>query len=278
MSLVAKEEDYDYTYARPMAPVEQTDISQMNQSAEPPCLKSSEESRANNVVLCHSCCLDETVVDIPTGKLTSRCLKTREVCEPCVRLHVNTQIAKNGRYEDIPCICMPGCTEVMSHEDLKGYLNARTSHIRDNGLLRKALAADPRFRWCMRPGCGSGQIHIDGDDCPIMKCHVCGFKTCFTHRCEWHSEQTCTQYTAKRSEEAAEALMRKTGKFKPCPKCKVIIEKDGGCDHMTCWIDYGGCGAEFCWVCLASYTDSERDEDTGIMVHDASCIHFVREE
>ena len=40
---------------------------------------------------------------------------------------------------------------------------------------------------------------------------------------------------------------------KKCPKCKSPIEKNNGCDHMTCKRQAGGCGHEFCWRCLAPW-------------------------
>jgi ariadne-1 len=40
---------------------------------------------------------------------------------------------------------------------------------------------------------------------------------------------------------------------KNCPNCKKPIEKNQGCNHMTCHKSFGGCGNEFCWICMAEW-------------------------
>ncbi|KAF0884370.1 PRKN ligase, partial [Crocuta crocuta] len=48
-----------------------------------------------------------------------------------------------------------------------------------------------------------------------------------------------------RWEEASKETIKKT--TKPCPRCHVPIEKNGGCMHMTC--PQPPCGLEWCWAC-----------------------------
>ena len=41
---------------------------------------------------------------------------------------------------------------------------------------------------------------------------------------------------------------------KNCPKCKISIEKNQGCNKMTCRKSAGGCGYIFCWICLKDWS------------------------
>ena len=53
----------------------------------------------------------------------------------------------------------------------------------------------------------------------------------------------------KRGDYASMKLMTDT--TKACPKCRSLIEKNGGCPHMTCAF----CGEQFCWKCGKNYFD-----------------------
>lgn len=48
--------------------------------------------------------------------------------------------------------------------------------------------------------------------------------------------------------------------YKECPKCKVITEKNGGCNHIACeniLKDGNKCDAHWCWVCGVLSTNNE---------------------
>ena len=49
-----------------------------------------------------------------------------------------------------------------------------------------------------------------------------------------------------RLDEASEQLIRENTRV--CPRCLAHVEKNGGCNHMSC-----RCGAHFCWLCNQSY-------------------------
>lgn len=86
-----------------------------------------------------------------------------------------------------------------------------------------------------------------------VECPECKKEYCMTCKVEWHKNITCIKYQEWASENKdADSLtltfLRKEG-AKQCPKCNVWVEKNGGCDHMTC----RKCQYEFWWSTLEPY-------------------------
>lgn len=61
------------------------------------------------------------------------------------------------------------------------------------------MAEADNYVWCTS-GCGSGQIHIEGTDQPIVACLHCGHQSCFHHRIQWHQNLTCEEYDQFRAD------------------------------------------------------------------------------
>ena len=111
---------------------------------------------------------------------------------------------------------------------------------------RSALNDCENFRWCLAPGCKSGQEHISGVEGNIFRCNACGFRVCIIHEKAgtWHEGETCEEYDyrvsgrqakdQKRQEAASALKISETTKKCPGRGCAWKIEKNDGCDHMTC--------------------------------------------
>ncbi|ETO18077.1 ariadne-like ubiquitin ligase [Reticulomyxa filosa] len=96
-----------------------------------------------------------------------------------------------------------------------------------------------------------------------VDCKKCGFSFCWACKQESHFPASCEvarKWNTKNSDEA-ENLQWILAKTKKCPKCNVPIEKNQGCNHMTCNKSVGGCGHEFCWLCKGDW--KEHGSNTG---------------
>ena len=117
--------------------------------------------------------------------------------------------------------------------------------------------------------------------CPNLKCNFsikvqdnipkeiiceCGYIFCFSCLNESHIPCSCEMvkqwniYNEELKKNYSESIDKHGENFlwinentKQCPNCGVSIEKNQGCNHMTCRKTAGGCGYEFCWICLNDF-------------------------
>jgi hypothetical protein len=190
-------------------------------------------------------------------------------CARCLQQHIEAEVNSKGTLE----VSCPDCRCLLEYNDVQRLASRDTFATYDRLLLRRKLQSLPDFRFCKAADCGAGQEHATGDDQPIMTCAACHTKSCYTHDVPWHDELTCAQFDLKQANEEAEANRAFfQSKTKPCPECNVKIEKNDGCDHMTCRRGVGGCGHEFCWRCLAAYLPILRE---GNHHHNITCTYYA---
>ncbi|KAM9002890.1 E3 ubiquitin-protein ligase parkin-like [Sarcophilus harrisii] len=118
---------------------------------------------------------------------------------------------------------------------------------------------------CPSPGCGAGLLPEPGVrkiTCEPSNGLGCGFVFCRDCKEEYHEGECSTFFEASGSsaqafavdeqaaerarwEEASKETIKKT--TKPCPRCHIPVEKNGGCMHMKC--PQPQCKFEWCWNC-----------------------------
>ena len=193
----------------------------------------------------------------------------RTICDSCMYVYVRN-IWNIGT--DIQC---PECSVLLSHDAIKWILFNHGDTILYERYIKydlyRSLESNPEFVWCAH-GCGSGQLNEGVAMNSIVQCVNCYKLTCFTHKCPWHEDMTCEEYDMPRKDGQQHASQRWiSGHTKKCPKCPVHIEKNEGCDHMTC----SKCKHEFCWECLTSYSNIKRH---GAYLHIRQCKHYPTTE
>lgn len=133
------------------------------------------------------------------------------------------------------------------------------------------IERDPEFRWCPQTGCGNGQLVAEIAQSVFWTCESCRTRVCVLHRSVFHDGATCREYdesvdASSNADVATRAALSGLG-IKLCPRCGTGLEKNQGCEHFTCRTALG-CGAEFCWLCMADYEAIRRD---GCHRHKPTC-------
>ena len=111
------------------------------------------------------------------------------------------------------------------------------------------------YRWCPAPNCNFAIEVSDTSSSHEISCG-CGFIFCFSCGEEAHRPASCSTLKEWKSKNTTESgninwILANT---KQCPSCRKPIEKNQGCNHMTCQRGAGGCGEEFCWLCMGIWS------------------------
>jgi hypothetical protein len=111
-------------------------------------------------------------------------------------------------------------------------------------------------------------LKLGGIQCPFPDCEgfaydikenqfiTCIFKHEFCKNCmqQAHEGINCDTKLENEFEEFV-----KNGQVRKCPRCGFFIQKQDGCNHMTC----ASCKHQFCWLCMKPYAPGHYDEMLG---------------
>jgi ariadne-1 len=151
------------------------------------------------------------------------------------------------------------CKELVTEDELVAALGESSPLLQKFRAyqLRSFVESNPLYRWCPGPGCEKiaaalSQTALEASGSAVQ-CDACSTQFCLVCGEEPHAPADCKNLAlwnekCRNESETANWVLANT---KPCPKCQARIEKNQGCNHMTCQ----SCRFEFCWICMGSWAE-----------------------
>ncbi len=200
------------------------------------------ELRNSGQNFCCPVCYDETAdyVDMECG---------HALCRICYKGYLDAQM-KDGP-EVVLCRCpISPCKLIVSDENFKILLDPQDYKRYQEYYKKSFISNNKTTKYCPAPNCNDAVIYPSMKQADII-CK-CGNDFCFKCMKPAHRPIPCdvlAEWQAKINQGMDDSEIWLKLNTKPCPKCKVSIQKNQGCMHMTC----SQCRYEFCWLCMGDY-------------------------
>jgi len=179
-------------------------------------------------------------------------------CSTCWKNYLEVKIADGPECITTKCMA-PKCGSVVHEEAVKKIVDAKEFALYSKYLLRSFVDDNPKVKWCPAPHC-SNCVRCERQNRQEAVACGCGFRFCFKC-CDFeigdHMPADCetVDLWQQKAADESENVTWMIANTKKCPQCRSPIEKNGGCMHMTCRKNAGGCGFEFCWLCRGPWSD-----------------------
>jgi ariadne-1 len=198
---------------------------------------------------CDICCDDGNL-----DTFSMRC--GHAYCLNCYRQYVEHKIKDESEAIRIQCPT-EGCNKLLPPKVIDFLLDQEMQTRYQTVLTRTYVDDNDQLKWCPAPNCEFAmecyvkpeQLH---EIVPTVRCN-CGHAFCFGCSLNDHQPTPCSlvKKWIKKCEDDSETANWISAHTKECPKCLSTIEKNGGCNHMTC----RKCKHEFCWICMGLWSE-----------------------
>lgn len=213
-------------------------------------------STIDNCKVCHTPHWGDSIIALHTNSDSDH-----KTCKRCAKAWVQ-KLVKYGANDR--CCIQHTCMLPPSNECVESALESKEEASKYwCRMVTHRLGKIPDIRFCPGPRCGQALVVDLDDKCLNVSCPLCELKFCRDCQNEWHHEigdGSCIDFVKHQlrtihGEEEVDKEMQhwkysqRTGR-KRCPSCRVMIEKNQGCQHMTC----KKCTHQFYWCCGGDYT------------------------
>ncbi|XP_041462571.1 E3 ubiquitin-protein ligase parkin-like [Lytechinus variegatus] len=213
-----------------------------------------------------------TCADVLISVLVFPCSAAHVMCLDCFsqycRLCLNERRFIQSPQLGYTLPCPAGCEDSLIKDTHHFLVLGKEQYARYKRFGTEEYLLSEGGVFCPSPGCGAGILLESGEErrveCLQEEGFGCGFVFCRNCHEAYH-DGACGQKTeepqsqtalgsevnsererqARWENEESRRIIAETSK--PCPNCKVPVERNGGCMHMVC--SQAQCKYEWCWIC-----------------------------
>ncbi|KAI1280441.1 putative E3 ubiquitin-protein ligase ariadne-2 [Halotydeus destructor] len=204
---------------------------------------SSQASKSTSRITCHTCMVHYSVEQCQSLDCG------HYFCRECWSAHLEFQITQ-GNTIGIECMAQACFLNVPEEIALSliGKPSSREKYVQF--AFTEYVKSHPQLRFCPGVNCNA-IIRAKERHAKRVTCNHC--KTIFCFKCggKYHAPTDCdtTKKWLTKCADDSETANYISANTKDCPKCHICIEKNGGCNHLTCY----SCKHDFCWMCLGDW-------------------------
>lgn len=182
-----------------------------------------------------------------------------QFCRECAGQNFTYHMKKTGNScLGVPCVQHRpmGCTEVFPYDTVKKVLSGKAIARHYELFVRRFCRHMPDMQRCAKDSCKtviqnrtqspSSHYYI----CNSKFCRECGLENHGKIPCSWLQEWTDLELNDSGNQSWLKAHTKK------CPKCGTHVEKNDGCNHMTCRLYR----AHWCWHCKTECWNSQNGD------------------
>ena len=239
-----------------------------NRLSEPQRLEKEgeDDGKSEMCEICYCECEKSQMLGLPCGHF---------FCTECWKCHLQNGVDSCSSQ----ILCMhEGCNSHVLASDVELLCGKPAFEKYMNNCNQKFITVAVNVRRCSDKNCNLLLSCENIGHCWVSSCK-CGRRTCWKCGEHCHAPLNCENTRIwKNKYKGISNDIWTTTNTKPCVMCKALIEKNGGCNHMTCQ----NCGYEFCWLCGHEWHTHEGDpyqcskniyinkpqyEENGITIH-----------
>jgi ariadne-1 len=184
-------------------------------------------------------------------------------CTDCWRSHLNFQLSSRGS-NCIAAQCPNAqCKAYCGAGAVEGIFGGASPELaKYTAFMTDAFVEESDcYAACPAPGCLRVAALCNvapaalADRCCFAATCRCGHEFCFKCAGAEHAPASCDEMRRwdKKESDDSQTVNWVIANTKDCPKCRKMVEKNGGCNFMHC----SQCQTHWCWVCEQAMKDHE---------------------